>query len=66
MTDKYKEKMIKDKYIKIIKKLTPDASAQDMEDAYGDSYKNPAYLDRLYDEADIERQRRKDEGENNV
>ena len=62
MTDKYKEKMNKDKYIKIIKKLTPVASAQDMEDAYGDSYKNPAYLERLSDEAYIERKRRRDEG----
>ena len=63
MTDKYKEKMNKDKYIKIIEKLTEVDSedAQDMEDAYGESYKSPAYLERLYDRADIERKRRKGE-----
>ena len=51
---------VKDKYIKTIEKLTPEASAQDMADAYGNSNKNPKWLENAYFNADIERQQRKD------
>ena len=42
-------------------KLGRSDYAQDMEDAYGNSYKNPAYIERMYDLADMERKRSKGE-----
>jgi len=52
-----------DKFIKRIERLTETDSdyAQDMEDAYGDSYKNPAYMERMYDLADMEKKRSRGE-----
>ena len=42
-------------------KNRPTNTTYDLNDAYGDSYKNPAYMEKMIDLADMERTRNRDE-----